>query len=57
MGQTCHTGGTGGGLFVQVPRTNVDVLQRRLAGSGTEPPKGMGKMGKFGKDLGKGRSG
>ena len=48
---------TEGRLFVQVPGTNVVVLQRRLAGGGTEPSKGVGKMGKVGKDLGKGRSG
>ena len=46
-----------GVLFVPLPRTNVVVLQRRLARGGMEPLEGAGKMGTAGKYIWNGGSG
>ena len=40
--------------FVKVLGTNVFVLQQILAGGGTEPTSGAGKVGTTGEDFGKG---
>ena len=45
------------GLFLLVPRTNVVVHQQLLAGGGTEPLEGKGKMVTVGKNLGNGGGG
>ena len=37
-----------GGAFIQVIGTNAVVLQQRLAGGGTEPTEGAGKVGTTG---------
>ena len=42
-----------GGSFIQVPGAIIVVLQKRLAGGGTETPEGAGKMGTAGEDFGK----
>ena len=42
-----------GWSFVQVLRANVFFLRRPLAGGGTEPTEGAGKMGTTGEDFGK----
>ena len=46
-----------GWSFVQVLRANVFVLRRPLAGGGTKPTAGAGKLGKTGEYFGEVGSG
>ena len=43
-----------GSCFVQVLGTNIFVLRRGLAGGGTEPMAGAGKVGTTGEGFGEG---
>ena len=45
-----------GSSFVQLLGTNFVILRRQLAGGGTEPTEGGGKIGTTGEDLGEGGS-
>ena len=46
-----------GGYLVQLLWANVVLLRRELAGGGTEPTEGAGKMGTTGEYFGKGGGG